>query len=614
MSLRLKIILILLTAALAADAFVIGFWQPWFLNKAVAREQANLQNHLSTLGDAILPFLLQGQVGAVYETLYAAQQRSPGWQFLSLDDGSGLPIYPMDRRHQDHTEDISVIRSEITLRNKTLGYLELHADLSEQRKSFEAQARLIAGILTVGSLLVAALIAVLLEAVVGRRATRLVKAAEDIAHGHYETCLPEPTADEIGRLSAALDQMRQAIAAEKASLRQARDDAESSNQAKSRFLAAMSHEIRTPMNGILGMAQLLLMDDEVSAEQRKDYARTIYHSGQTLLTLLNDILDLSKVEAGKMELQRAAFSPRELVSEAQQLFSTAARDKGLRFEAEWMGAPDACYEADAVRLRQMLSNLIGNAIKFTRTGFVRVEASVIEETAQEVVLAFSVTDSGIGVSAEQKARLFQPFSQADGSISRRYGGTGLGLSIIRNLAALMNGTVGMESEPGKGSRFWFRVPVGVRAESAERREASRDMEAVGPPAVRPLPGPVLVVEDNAINRMVVEALLAKQGIESRFAENGQEALDALRGGLRPSLILMDMQMPVMDGLTATRHIRAWEAETGRARLPIVALTANAFAEDSQNCRAAGMDDFLAKPVSLDALKAVVTRWCPTADA
>lgn len=391
-------------------------------------------------------------------------------------------------------------------------------------------------------------------------------------------------------------------------LTQSRDQAQAGSLAKSQFLATMSHEIRTPMNGILGMAQMLLMGDELDKEERNDYVRTIYNSGQTLLSLLNDILDLSKVEAGKMELSPVPFEPQQLVEETTRLFAQSAQAKGLSIEAKWLGPSKRHYAADAIRLRQMLSNLISNAIKFTARGFVRVEAAVVEEDEGKALLEFSVTDSGIGIPPEKQAKLFQPFSQTDSSTTREYGGTGLGLSIIRSLANLMDGTAGVESEPGKGSRFWFRVHVDLLVEGKDRRHEDRTSVDKHQPRPETLTGKVLVVEDNAVNRKLIEAMLKKLGLDYECVENGQLAIDTLHDGLHPELVLMDMHMPVMDGITATQRIRAWEQETHRTRMPIVALTASAFEEDSQRCFAAGMDDFLAKPLNMQELQRVLAKW------
>jgi CheY-like chemotaxis protein len=353
---------------------------------------------------------------------------------------------------------------------------------------------------------------------------------------------------------------------------------------------------------------MLLMDDHLEAQERKDYLRTIYSSGQALLGLLNDILDLSKVEAGKMELFCKPFSPAQLLDTALRLFTQSAQAKGLHIEARWSGPPERLYNADAVRLQQMLSNLIGNAIKFTEAGFVRIEAQVVQEDEQGALLEFAVADSGIGIAPGQLDKLFQPFSQVDTSTTREYGGTGLGLSIIRSLAQLMDGSVGVDSQPGQGSRFWFRARVGTVAAGTERRQQHRGTDDTTPARRQALSGTVLLVEDHAINRKLMEALLGKVGLGCVCAVNGQEAMEALRGGLRPGLVLMDMHMPVMDGITATEHIRAWEAEQRLAPLPIIALTANAFEDDSKRCFAAGMNDFLTKPVNLQELQRLLAKW------
>lgn len=403
----------------------------------------------------------------------------------------------------------------------------------------------------------------------------------------------------------------------------ATQEAQAANKAKSRFLATMSHEIRTPMNGVLGMAQLLMMPSLPEAE-RLDYARTILHSGQTLLTLLNDILDLSKVEAGKLELELKAFDPAKLLHDIRLLFAESAANKGLGLTDVWVGHAQQ-YLGDAHRLRQMLSNLVGNAIKFTARGEVRIVARELSGVDDATQVEFSVLDTGIGIPREQQGLLFHPFSQADSSTARQFGGSGLGLSIVRSLARLMEGDAGVESTPGKGSRFWFRIrltPVvaDTARQHAQQAHGAQDAkDAQDTPGMVPnqlplqLRGKVLVVEDNLVNQTVIRALLGSLGLDCVVEENGQAGVDALmrsEAANRPDLILMDLQMPVLDGFGATIRIRQWEKENGLPRLPIIALTADAFAEDEQHCIHAGMDDFLAKPIHRDTLATTLQRWLP----
>lgn len=399
----------------------------------------------------------------------------------------------------------------------------------------------------------------------------------------------------------------------------ATDAALEASRAKSRFLATMSHEIRTPMNGILGMAQLLLMPD-VQESARKEYVNTILTSGQTLLSLLNDILDLSKIEAGKLQLESNPFAPDVLLHEICNLFTCAAQTKGLQLSGRWSGQTQQVYLADAHRLRQMLSNLVGNAIKFTSEGQILIEAQEVESTPSSSMLEFSVRDTGIGICADKLHLLFKPFSQTDGSTTREFGGSGLGLSIVSHLAKAMGGEVGVSSEPGQGSRFWFKVRVARVADalnSGHVKPVAHQGHAPG--AVDRLSGQVLVAEDNLVNCMVIKSLLARLGLTVTLVHDGQQAFEAISQNASdadhdlpkpPDLILMDLHMPVMDGYSATEKIRQWEVTHQCPRVPIIALTADAFEEDRQHCLAVGMDDFLTKPINFETLRSALAKRLP----
>ena len=374
-------------------------------------------------------------------------------------------------------------------------------------------------------------------------------------------------------------------------LRQALYDAEQATRSKSAFLATMSHEIRTPLNGVIGMVELMGMSD-LPTEYR-EHVSTIHASANNLLQILNDILDYSKLEEGAALVEQVEFAPRALADDALRVVHLKAKEKGLEMHFTPAADMPSRLSGDPSKLRQILFNLLGNAVKFTDQGTVSLSMGVESDGR----LTMTVSDSGIGMDAAAISRLFQPFSQADSSMSRRYGGSGLGLAISKRLAELMGGTLDVVSTPGAGSCFTCRVPVRVIIEAPPAPAPAK-------PATRPLrwSGAVLVIEDNAVNQEVARAMLSRLGLTVTVANDGQSALERVNGASF-DLIFMDCQMPVMDGLEATRRLRAQDY-----RKPIVAMTANALPSDRQACLAAGMDDYLAKPITIDRLKKTLVQF------
>jgi len=381
----------------------------------------------------------------------------------------------------------------------------------------------------------------------------------------------------------------------------ARDEAEAASRAKSAFLANTSHEIRTPLNGLLGLARLARRP-ELDEARRRQYLEQIAESAETLSAIISDVLDLSKIEAGRLDIEHVAFDLHALLESLRRVHDTLADARGLGFALHVDAGVPQWVWGDPVRVRQVLVNYLSNALKFTERGEVSLHAGVAAGGA----LRFEVRDSGPGIAPEVRARLFQPFMQADQSTTRRFGGSGLGLSICHELAALMGGAVGVDSAPGQGSCFWAELPL--RAAEAPQRDSG-----FGALEASPLAGArVLMVEDNPVNMTIAVAMLEQWGVQVEQAGDGRQALAAVeraeRDGPPLDAVLMDVQMPVMSGYEATRALRA---RPGGARLPIIALTAAALSSERDEALASGMDGFLTKPIDMgklhDALTAALAR-------
>lgn len=599
-----------ITAANTDAALVSG-------NKAAAAET------LETLSS--LPFVLRAAVYANDGELFAEFSR-PGVQ----KPPSRLSLIP-----GTHVDENSLgIASPIISNETQIGVIYLEASTHELYQRIWFRLRLVALMLAI-ALPLSLILGLRLQRVVTAPILELSHATRKISHDHtFSVRTKKIGDDEIGQLVDEFNNMLEQIAQRDAKLqlhreeleqvvlertrelteanselRKAKEQAEKASEIKSQFVANITHELRTPLNGILGMATLALETEH--SEELDEYLKTIDNSSRTLLDLINDVLDFSKIEAGKLEINLTKFNLKDFVDKLVKPFAFQADFKGLDFTVAVADNTPREVEADIVRLRQILTNLVGNAIKFTSKGEVKIEISQLSLNNDRAWLKFVISDSGIGIPKHRQDEIFDAFSQADGSVTRRFGGTGLGLAISLQLIDLMGGEIEVKSSPGEGSIFTCTVPVRVvdqhrlkqpAASIANGNSVSKaSVQIAGNGSLR-----VLVAEDNPINQRVAVKLLQKAGFHTAVVSSGVDALDAVKNETF-DIVLMDVQMPEMDGFQATEEIRKFEGESGREPIPIIAVTAHAMKGYRERCITAGMNDYLSKPIDYKELVATIEK-------
>ena len=625
-SIRLKLALLILAISTAALLLSLALETAFSWHNARVNTGRRLNTTAAIVSQEARSALAAMDAGHAHATLEALQSdpavllaclyNEQGGVFVSYHARNDAPC-PSVRVAGKITawQSISLFQ-DITDGKRRLGSLYIQYDLQNVRDRFW-KATTARGIIIVMMMALVWLVSIPVQRLITDPITQLAELTRRFGRhraGDIETI--QHSNDEIGELVNAFRVMMQQIQGNEVrleevitELRTAKERAEEASRAKTEFLANMSHEIRTPMNAVIGLTNILRMSKPLTDKQTQ-FLATLQTSAESLMALLNDLLDVAKLEDGHVELEQVAFDLRELAQKVIAMQELRAHEKNIALQLDSAELPHRSFIGDPTRIQQIITNLVSNAIKFTDQGFVRVNL-ISRPVADGMEVVIRVTDTGIGIAPEKVGVIFEKFTQADASTTRQYGGTGLGLAICKSLAEQMGGRIQLTSRPGEGSVFTVTLHLATAPDTRPAAPDKRENFYPAPDEIRTGNAPILLVEDHAPNILVASAMLNQFGYDCEVAATGIEALAQFRAN-RYAAILMDIQMPKMDGIETTRRIRALEAEEGRPRAPIIAVTAFAFSTDKEGCLAAGMDDYIAKPFEPEALRQVIAKWLVTA--